>query len=218
MAEARYPIRLYTYHDLDLVTFTQTHDFDIRRAIYCALKAYAKGESFLIKIPPAVRSVTKFQRYYTKILILDTEKDEEMIELLNMVEPARRNNFIKNLLRLYLVYPFSEYFFRDKNAQGLFEEKLEPLRRGKREVQAGKTKSKSRPASGRKESGELSSPVSLPTKETEEREFSSPSEYPVHEPNPAMGEPQYESNPEREQQDVISEEEQDAILDLFNQL
>lgn len=215
MGEVRYPIRLYTYHDLDLVTFTLTHDFDIRRAIYCALKAFSKGEAFLIQIPPAVRNVTKFQRYYTKILILNTEEDEDVIELLNMVEPGRRNNFIKNLLRLYLFYPFSEYFFRDKDAQRLFEEKLEPLRRGKREVQAGKTKS--RPASERQKSGELNSPVSLPPAETEERELSSPKEEPSSEPDPMMGETQ-EGNPDREQQDAISEEEQDAILDLFNQL
>ena len=216
MSEARYPIRLYTYHDLDLVTFTLTHDFDIRRAIYCALKAYAKGEAFLIQIPPAVRSVTKFQRYYTKILILDTEKDEEVIELLNMVEPGRRNNFIKNLLRVYLAYPFSEYFFKDEKAQRVFEEKLEPLRRGKREVQAGKTKPRS--TDGEKKSRELSSPDSLPSKESEEREFSSPPESPMYKPIPEAEEPQYESNQKMEQQDAISEEEQDAILDLFNQL
>lgn len=213
MGEVRYPIRLYTYHDLDLVTFTLTHDFDIRRAIYCALKAFSKGEAFLIQIPPAVRSVTKFQRYYTKILILDTEEDQDVIELLNLVEPGRRNNFLKNLLRLYLAYPFSEYFFRDEKSQKLFENKLEPFRKGQREVRAGKTKAKS--VSDKKRMGEFSSPE--PSGSEIEGELNSPKEALASEPDPVVQEKQIQKESEGEQ-DTISQEEQDAILELFNQL
>ena len=217
MGEVRYPIRLYTYHDLDLVTFTLTHDFDIRRAIYCALKAFSKGEAFLIQIPPAVRSVAKFQRYYTKILILDTEDDQDVIDLLNLVEPGRRNNFIKNLLRLYLAYPFSEYFFKDEKSLKLFESKLEPFRTGKRQVRAGKTKSKATSVSDEKRRREFSSPIFEPAGPKIKRELSSPKKDPAVEPTPVVKEVQIEMESEGEH-DTISQEEQDAILDLFNQL
>ena len=138
MSTVRYPIRLYASHDLDLVTFTLTHEFDIRSAMYSALKAFARGEAFIITIPPSVRELPELRRVYSKSLSLDTEKDADAISILNKIVPGKRNNFLKNLLRLYLAYPFSECFFEDETDQAEFEQKLSGIRSGRKKVRAGK--------------------------------------------------------------------------------
>ena len=141
MSKKRYTIRLYRLHDLDLITFIMTHEFDIMNAIYSSVTAFAKGEAFLISIPPITQTeMPQLRRVYTKTLILDTEKDELTISMLDRVSPGTRNNFFKNLLRLYLMYPFSECFFNSSEDLHFFEEKLKVFRTGQREVRAGKLK------------------------------------------------------------------------------
>lgn len=126
MAKIRYTIRLYRLHDLDLITFVETHEFNIISAIYSSLTAFAKGEVFVIEIPPRRQiQLPKLSRVYTKALVLDTEVDQEAIELLNKIGQGYRNNFLKNLLRLYLCNPLSEEFFknikRGRNDEVLYE-------------------------------------------------------------------------------------------------
>ena len=141
MSKIRYTIRLYRLHDLDLITFIMTHEFDIMHAIYSSVTAFAKGEVFLISIPSITTSeMTQLRRVYTKTLILDSEKDALTISMLDRVSPGKRNNFFKNLLRLYLMYPFSECFFNSPEDLQCFEEKLKVFRTGQREVRAGKLK------------------------------------------------------------------------------
>lgn len=141
MSKKRYTIRLYRLHDLDLITFIMTHEFDIMHAIYSSVTAFAKGKVFLISIPPLTTTeMPQLRRVYTKTLILDTEKDELTISMLDRVSPGTRNNFFKNLLRLYLMYPFSECFFNSSEDLHFFEEKLKVFRTGQREVRAGKLK------------------------------------------------------------------------------
>ncbi len=141
MAKVRYTIRLYRLHDLDLITFIFTHEFDIMHAIYSATKAFAKGEAFLIKIPPNTNeTLPQLRRVYTKTLVLDTKKDKDAIAMIDRIQPGKRNNFFKNLLRLYLMYPFSECFFERREDLQYFEEKLKVFRVGQREVRAGKVK------------------------------------------------------------------------------
>ena len=118
-----------------------THEFDIMHAIYSSVTAFAKGEAFLISIPPLTKTeMPQLRRVYTKTLILDTEKDELTISMLDRISPGTRNNFFKNLLRLYLMYPFSECFFNSSEDLHFFEDKLKVFRTGQREVRAGKLK------------------------------------------------------------------------------
>ena len=60
--------------------------------------------------------------------------------MIDRIQPGKRNNFFKNLLRLYLMYPFSECFFERREDLQYFEEKLKVFRVGQREVRAGKVK------------------------------------------------------------------------------
>ena len=141
MAKIRYTVRLYRLHDLDLITFVLTHEFDIMHAIYSAVTAFCKGEAFVIKIPPLRhQELPQLRRIYTKALVLDDKQDKAVIEMINKIKPGKRNNFFKNLLRLYLMYPFSEEFFESKDDTPYFEDKLKAFRSDQREVCAGKTR------------------------------------------------------------------------------
>lgn len=158
MKKLRYTVRFYTVHDLDLITFIFTHDFDIMRAIYTCIKAFAKGEAFIIKIPPIRdKAMPELKKAYTKSLILDPDKDADAVQMLERIVPGKRNNFIKNLLRIYLMYPFSEMFFENENDLKYFENKLSIFRKGTREVRAGKTKKQIEDIKAEKSKSELSS-------------------------------------------------------------
>lgn len=141
MGKIRYTVRLYRLHDMDLITFIFTRKFDVMRAIYSSVTAFAKGEVFVVEVPPRTdTNLPQLRRVYTKALILDEEKDKKAIEMINRVQPGRRNNFFKNLLRIYLACPFSEDFFEDPSDIDWFEKKIEIFRAGRKVVKAGKVR------------------------------------------------------------------------------
>lgn len=213
MAQIRYPIRLYSIHDLDLVTFTLTHDFDILKAVYSSLTAFTKGEAFIIRIPPAVRELPELRRVYTKTLSLDTEKDAEAVELLNKIVPGKRNNFLKNLLRLYLAYPFSECFFSDPGDQEEFEKKMEGIRAGRRVVRAGK-KGNDAEHGGKRELSSLSGKQgkAAPAEKTRQEDTADPP------PADGMDGKETGSVPAEAGDGASPAPEEDAILALFDSL
>lgn len=139
MAKIRYTIRLYRIHDLDLITFIETHEFNIVKAIYSSLGAFSKGEHFVIEVPPKRKSaMPNLKRVYQKPLYLDTDKDRNAIEILNKIEKGYRNNFLKNLLRLYLCVPVSESFLVNEHDSNFFYEKFNIFKKGKKVAKAGK--------------------------------------------------------------------------------
>lgn len=121
-------IRLYRLHDKDLLSLAGTRMFDFQKNIYLALKAFCNQEDFAINLP-AKRNIPipKEQRGYVKILTLDTEKDADIIEMLDMINDGYRNNFIKNVLRLYIRCPITEEFLIDANNESYFEKRYNIL-------------------------------------------------------------------------------------------
>ena len=108
MGKVKKLIRLYRAHDLDLITFIESHEFDFLKAVYCALNAFANDELFVIYIPPRRETEIKLNtRHYRKTLTLDEEKDKKAIEILNKISDGHINNFLKNLVRQYLCVPMS---------------------------------------------------------------------------------------------------------------
>lgn len=135
----RYTIRLYRMHDLDLITFMETHKFNIIKAIYSCVVSFSKKEYFVIDIPPrSVEEMLELKRRYDKTLSLDYEKDKDAIKLLDKIQDGYRNNFLKMLLRLYLCNPMSEEFLKDKENVSYFYEMFSIFRDGKRVAKAGK--------------------------------------------------------------------------------
>lgn len=134
MKKVRVTIRLYRMHDLDLITFVELHELNLQKAVYCALTSFTKGELFLIKIPPRRESgkELKLNRVYAFTMLLDVEKDKDAILLLSKINDGKRNNFLKNLLRLYLCNPMSEMFLKDESDVDYFYDKFGIFRTGRR--------------------------------------------------------------------------------------
>ena len=134
MKKIRVTIRLYRMHDLDLITFVELHKLNIQKAVYCALTSFAKGELFLIKIPPrrAGGEELNLNRVYSFTVLFDAERDKNAILLLSKIADGRRNNFLKNLLRLYLCNPMSEMFLKDESDADFFYGKFAIFRAGRR--------------------------------------------------------------------------------------
>lgn len=142
MAKVRYTMRFYRAHDLDLITFIETHEFNIMHAVYSALNAFVGGDVFVIEIPPERHAVGEYQRVYNRALILDSDRDAEAVALLSTVMPGYRNSFLKNLLRLYLCCPFSEEYFLDREGAEKALAMTSVFRKGRRTAQAGTIRKK----------------------------------------------------------------------------
>lgn len=133
------PIRLYRAHDLDLITFMETHEFNIIKAMYSSLISFSKKQHFVIEIPPTrTAKLTDIKRVYAKTLSLDVEKDREAIEILYKIQKGYRNNFLKNLLRMYLCNPLSEEFLINVNDTEFFQNYFEIFKENRRIAKAGK--------------------------------------------------------------------------------
>ena len=133
-------IRLYKAHDLDLISFLDSHHMDFRKAVYCSLTAFAKGELFVIKIPPRIPNPGPLRRKYEFNLSLNPETDRAVIDMIDGITNGYKNNFIKNLLRMYLCTPISAEFLKDPSRISLFEEKFRMFKRGRRIADAAKVK------------------------------------------------------------------------------
>lgn len=147
---------MYKVHDLDLITYMMSYEFNIAHAAYCALKAFAKHDLFIIKTPPRAPvtiQMDDIKHVYRKTMTLYEDRDPEVIELLDMIKNGYKNNFIKNILRQYLCIPLTPSFLRDPQDMDVFSEYFHIFRDGKREAAAGlkKGRSKDRKAREKKE-------------------------------------------------------------------
>ncbi len=171
MGKRRYTIRLYRLHDLDLITFIETHEFNIVKAIYSSLSAFSKDDLFVIDIPARrIQDLPQLRRVYVKALSLDEEKDKRAIEILEKIEKGYRNNFLKNLLRQYLCNPMSEEFLIDQDDAEYFYKKFSIFREGKRVAKAGRLKKNNIDRKKDKES-ELNSDSRNKNNKTKNKEF-----------------------------------------------
>lgn len=144
MAKKQYKVRVYRLHDLDIVSWICTREFNLVRAVYSVLKAFCKGETFLIETPPKREvdiPVSTLGRVYQRSLYLDPEEDEEVIELLDSIAPGYRNCFMKNLLRQYIVIPVDESFLAAWVDVGNYLHQFDVLKEGKKVIRVGKMKS-----------------------------------------------------------------------------
>lgn len=139
----RYYIRLYKPHDLDLIMYYAKYKFNIASAAYKCGKAFCKGEFFVINFPPPRDTPLRTnKKIFTYLLKLDEKRDADIIRLLNKIAPGYRNNFLKNLLRLYLFYPMTEEYLIDPEDISEFRMLLSAYRKKQRIVNiAEKSKS-----------------------------------------------------------------------------
>ena len=135
-------IKIYQLDDLDLYSFIVTHEFDVKKAIYCSLKALSRGEAFVTTLPPLKPAKIIHKKTIMKRLVLDEKKDKAIIDLLEKIAPGYRNCFIKNVLRLYLAAPFTEEFFLNPDDYSEMMDKLQGIRQGRRTTRAADLRKK----------------------------------------------------------------------------
>lgn len=208
MAKKTFRIKLYYPHDLDLISLMLTHEMNFTKAVYCALTAFCKGEVFALKIPPLRNTVLPKKRQYNKDLNLYTEKDLDAIELLMKIAPGYRNNFLKNLLRLYIMHPATESFLQYQEEMPLFDDYFSIFRNGKKVADAATLKNKSKLSNKKKKTEYLKS-----TKQDSEKQSRIP-----HETIPKEIGKNIQLIPNNTDEiitDTVTTEESENLTDLF---
>lgn len=109
-------VRIYKRHDPDLVHLIENYEFDIKKAVYCALSGYIKGEVFVISLPKKrdVPYITS-GRIIRGDLRLNEMEDEALIRFISQIPGGERNCALKTILRLYLRLPINEEWAREYN-------------------------------------------------------------------------------------------------------
>lgn len=136
MSDVKIRLRFYLPHDMDLISLMITHEMDIVHAMYCSVKSFVRKESFAIKIPPLRNVPMEKKRVFHRNLSLDSKRDQDILDLLECIEPGYRNNFLKNILRLYLFYPGTEAFLTNPEDMPKLETYYEVFRKDKRVADA----------------------------------------------------------------------------------
>ena len=109
-------VRIYKRHDPDLVSLIENYEFDIKKAVYCALSGYMKQEIFIISLPKKRDVPYKTNgRIIRGDLQLDEEEDKPLIDFIAQIPSGERNCTIKTILRLYLRLPINEEWAREYN-------------------------------------------------------------------------------------------------------
>lgn len=137
-------VKLYYYHDIDLVSIYRSADISFPDATKKALKAYAEGKAFKIKVGEKKEKRTHeiYKKCFHYYIALNEEKDKEIIELLNNITFGYRNNFIKTVLRHYLGCELSSEYLTN-NDQAFLDRRAEILAAGKETVEVKHAKKES---------------------------------------------------------------------------
>lgn len=97
-------VRLYKLHDYDLIYLYKNIHFPIKDAMQKSLAAYVRNEPVFFEVPVVTNvedSLVGVKNAQFHIL-LDDEKDSDLIEYLKNLKPNLRNSFLKNTLRGHL--------------------------------------------------------------------------------------------------------------------
>ena len=114
MFDLKIRIRLYHYHDLDLVSLYREGRLSIPKAVKYSLNAFA--EKRYVRLETNNKKCEKIARpVYTFNIILNEKKDKKAIELLDKIDKGFRNNFMKQLLRVYLGFALPECYMTAEN-------------------------------------------------------------------------------------------------------
>ena len=148
-------VKLYSYHDMDLVSLYKTGRVSFPETTRQILNSYANKEANKVRLLEVdEKRLTRYpsdsyRKYYHYHVVLDEKDDADAVGLLKRITPGYRNNFIKAILRQYLCGVFiSDYsingdskFFDEmsRRFQGDREErdiKLERKKKRKKQKQA----------------------------------------------------------------------------------
>lgn len=105
-------VKLYSYHDMDLVSLYKTGQVSFPETTRQILNSYANKEAYKVRL---LETNTKrlsrypsdsYRKYCHYHVVLDDKDDGDAVRLLKHITPGYRNNFIKAILRQYLCGAF----------------------------------------------------------------------------------------------------------------
>lgn len=110
----RITLRLYRRHDIDLISLYKHPDFGFKTACVNALRAYINKKPYFIK-QPTFTEPKEFKYGYQLFIVLDDNKDKDIIDYLKKVKPRYQNEFIKMVLRGSVIGPVAYNCFEDES-------------------------------------------------------------------------------------------------------
>ena len=119
----RIEIKLYSYHDLDLVSLYKTGRIAFPETTRQVLNSYARKEVYKVRPLPlnenrAAKYPQKmYRKFYHYHVDLDSKEDADAIRLMRTITAGYRNNFIKSVLRQYLCGIFTEEYSKKGDAR-----------------------------------------------------------------------------------------------------
>ena len=119
----RIEIKLYSYHDLDLVSLYKTGRIAFPETTRQVLNSYARKEVYKVRPLPlnenrAAKYPQKmYRKFYHYHVDLDSKEDADAIRLMRTITDGYRNNFIKSVLRQYLCGIFTEEYSKKGDAR-----------------------------------------------------------------------------------------------------
>lgn len=165
MSKRAFKIRLHYPHDIDLISIYRIYKFNMVKAIYCSVTAFSKYDKFFINIPPLRETPLEKKKTYAFTLTLDSEKDAETLALIDLIDSGFRNNFFKNILRMYLIYPVTSVFVSTAEAMCEFDDRCMIFRHQQKCINLNKNEK-----SGRKKYTRKSKKNTLSTEKPVEQE------------------------------------------------
>ncbi len=124
-------VKLYHYHDLDLVYLYRHGNISFCSAAKIALKAFANKEFFVFEIAEPCRNIAQHRTYRFQIKF-DDQEDKEVIDMLNKISKGCRNNFIKEVLRNYIPFTMTSEYVISQEDISYFNERFSIMYAGKK--------------------------------------------------------------------------------------
>lgn len=124
-------VKLYHYHDLDLVYLYQHGNISFCSAAKTALKAFVNKEFFVFEIAEPCREIAQHRTYRFRIKF-DDQEDKEVIDMLNKISKGCRNNFIKEVLRNYIPFTMTSEYVISQEDISYFNERFSFMYSGKK--------------------------------------------------------------------------------------
>lgn len=136
-------VKLYHYHDLDLVYLYRNGNISFCSAAKTALKAFVNQDFFVFEIAEPSREIAQHRTYRFRIKF-DNQEDKEVIDMLNKISKGCRNNFIKEVLRNYIPFTMTSEYVISHEDISYFNERFSSMysKREKRILKKEKTRSK----------------------------------------------------------------------------
>ncbi len=106
-------IRLYSRHDLDLMSIYLNDNFPFSKEMKKAVKAYVNGDSYEIDIPESEKIDTP-PRVIQFHICFSQSSDAELIEWIKSITPGYRNSVLKNIFRNYMSEPIVSPYIKNK--------------------------------------------------------------------------------------------------------